>query len=542
MTVWSHLTSFFGKQHILRKICLALLTVAITTTVFFAHAPLTAHGASKTIGFQGRLTSRDGIAVPDGNYNMQFKIYEGGEGDEQANPGGSLKWHESYINNSPAQGIQVKNGVFLVNLGSENPLDGINWSSASKLWLSINIAGEANSVCTDFDTCDSDGEMLPMKQITATPFSLDSGAVGGKSVGELVHLGQSTIQQDSTNNTSISINKTGEGGFMDLRNNDNSVFSIDNSGTISLGEGASAGTISMGQESESSNGTLTLSAGLAGSGDGGDLVLKGGVASEEGENGKVIVDSDLLVVGDIETEGTVKSTALNIESGGKSLLNVNSDNNHVTIGGNNPDALLVLNSTTPISGEPEGVAGAMYYNSGSNKFRCYEGGWKDCITPLPVAKVIDTDSDPYENLSDVTPEDVDGLLFTLAPNTSYYYKFVIRHNSTDAESGIGFGVTAPDGTTLKNWCTNTSALGVDTVSNHWGSYCGTGDASIATEGDIALGLSYISTMEGYIETGETIDNDPLQLRMISQSGKDTNDVVIEKGSFGILQIVQKETP
>src|SRR5690606_19376401 len=47
-----------------------------------------------------------------------------------------------------------------------------------------------------------------------------------------------------------------------------------------------------------------------------------------------------------------------------------------------PDAnptLLVLDYKNT-SGDPTGVNGAMYYNSNSNKFRCYENGdWRDCI-------------------------------------------------------------------------------------------------------------------------------------------------------------------
>src|SRR3989344_4282676 len=59
------------------------------------------------------------------------------------------------------------------------------------------------------------------------------------------------------------------------------------------------------------------------------------------------------------------------------------DSGNVYVGNPTADgtgALLVLD-TKNTSGDPTGTNGAMYYNSNSNKFRCYEAGaWKDCDT------------------------------------------------------------------------------------------------------------------------------------------------------------------
>lgn len=49
----------------------------------FNNSP-TAHavtGTNQQINFQGRLTAvAGGVVIPDGNYNMEFKIYQDGDG------------------------------------------------------------------------------------------------------------------------------------------------------------------------------------------------------------------------------------------------------------------------------------------------------------------------------------------------------------------------------------------------------------------------------------------------------------------------------
>ena len=95
---------------------------------------------------------------------MQFKIYQDGTGTAAGNPGGSLKWTETYVNNDGTAGIEVKNGYFSVNLGSKTAFgSSVDWNQDT-LWLSMNIAGSATN-CTSFNSgaCIADGEMLPMK-------------------------------------------------------------------------------------------------------------------------------------------------------------------------------------------------------------------------------------------------------------------------------------------------------------------------------------------------------------------------------------------
>lgn len=296
MTVWCHLPTILKRRRVLHKVALVSLIVALTTTLLFARAAEAAPGINKTINFQGRLLSTTGAVVPDGHYNMQFKIYQDGAGTSVGNPGGSLEWTESYINNGSATGaVKVKNGYFSVSLGSKNPFGtSVDWNQDT-LWLSMNVAGTAAG-CTTFGSnpCAADGEMLPMKQIGAAPFAINSSMVGGKTAENLVQLAQGVQTDASSNTSSIHINKTGSGNLVQLQSAGIDAFTIGNSGDLTMGNNSDK-TISIATAADNAAGNhLTVAAGNGGGdngGNGGDLVLQGGNAGgANGSGGVVVID------------------------------------------------------------------------------------------------------------------------------------------------------------------------------------------------------------------------------------------------------------
>lgn len=186
-------------------------------------------GINQQINFQARLLNSAGAVVPDGNYNMQFKIYQDGDGvlgggDE------TLKWTESRLNNN-SQGVVVKNGYFSVNLGSVTAFGAsVDWNQDT-LWLSLNI-GSTNGTCTPFSSCSGDGEMSPFKRLAANPYALNSNQLGGLTSSQYVQLAQGLQADASTTNASIAINKTGStANILDLQRSGASVLLIDNNGT-----------------------------------------------------------------------------------------------------------------------------------------------------------------------------------------------------------------------------------------------------------------------------------------------------------------------
>lgn len=286
MTAWSHLPTIFKQRWNLQNAGLISICVVLITTLLFGYVAHAAPGVNKTLTFQGRLLTSTGSVVADGNYNMQFKIYQ--DGDAQGT-GSSLEWTEDYLNDSPATGVEVTNGYFSVNLGSKVAFgSSVDWNQDT-LWLSMNIAGTGN--CSVFTSCSPDGEMKPMRRITSTPMAMNSGAVGGKTADQLVQLGQG-IQTDSGSASSIAINKTGSGDLLQLQNTGTDVLRVASSGDVIFGNDADH-SITVSQAASGIAGRdLIMNAGQGGSGsgsNGGDVIINGGIAGGTNASGGNIV-------------------------------------------------------------------------------------------------------------------------------------------------------------------------------------------------------------------------------------------------------------
>ena len=271
------------------------LFVVLATLATPVHA---ASGINQQINFQGRLLTSEGATVPDGYYNIEFKIYQDGDGqsagDTTGSPAGTLKWTEDYLNNN-GQGVEVKNGFLSVQLGSVTPFgSSIDWNQTN-LWLSMNIGGTGTS-CSPFSACSPDGEMTPLKRLSSTPYALNSGLLGGLASSQFIQIAQG-VQTDATSGTSsIYINKTNTGNLLQLQSGGNDAFVLTNSGDIAFGANANH-TISVATAGAGVAGkSLTLTGGAAGSGAsalaGGNLVLQGGAGGgTNGAGGNIAIDA-----------------------------------------------------------------------------------------------------------------------------------------------------------------------------------------------------------------------------------------------------------
>ncbi|MGH7156868.1 MAG: hypothetical protein ACREGG_02035, partial [Candidatus Saccharimonadales bacterium] len=206
-----------------------------------------ATGINQTINFQGRLLNSQGATVPDGFYNLEFKIYQDGDGqtagDTTGSPSGSLKWAEDWLN-SASHGVKVVNGYLSVQLGSITPFgSNIDWNQ-SVLWLSMQVGDTSScTISTNFHTdCGGDGEMTPMQPMTAAPYALNSNALNGLTGSQFVQLAQG-VQTDASTSSSIFINKTGtSGNILELQKSNTDVMSVSNTGTLLLKPSADSAT------------------------------------------------------------------------------------------------------------------------------------------------------------------------------------------------------------------------------------------------------------------------------------------------------------
>jgi hypothetical protein len=146
---------------------------------------------SSTINFQARLLSASGAVVPDGTYNIDFKLYNASSSTGQAvgscTSGGSTncEWEESYVYggysgahaSNPGPQITVQNGYVSVYLGQYNPFPNtINWDQPQYLTMNIDQNGTTSSGAITWD-----GEMSPRIQMTALPYAFTSSQLANNS-------------------------------------------------------------------------------------------------------------------------------------------------------------------------------------------------------------------------------------------------------------------------------------------------------------------------------------------------------------------------
>ncbi len=183
-----------------------------------------ATGINEQLNFQARLLNSVGAVVPDGNYNVEFKIYQDGDG---ALGGGdeTLKWTET---RTLTNRVTVKNGYFSVMMGSVTAFGAsVDWNQ-SVLWLSWNIGGTA-------DTPTWDGEMNPFKRLGASTYALNAGKLGGLTAQNFVQLAQGMQTDASTTQSSIAINKTGgTANILQLQRGGTDVLLVNNGGQTTI--------------------------------------------------------------------------------------------------------------------------------------------------------------------------------------------------------------------------------------------------------------------------------------------------------------------
>ena len=136
-----------------KKIVIALTALAIVVMFSCARFPVAQAAINKQINYQGKLANSSNVAVADGTYAMEFKLYT-------QLSGGSAIWTETLAG---ANEVQVTNGLFSVMLGGVTTLVDVDFNQT--LYLGVNI--------------ESDGEMTPRKIIGAVPSAFVSDTLDG---------------------------------------------------------------------------------------------------------------------------------------------------------------------------------------------------------------------------------------------------------------------------------------------------------------------------------------------------------------------------
>lgn len=217
-------------RKILPKIALlaCVFVCSFGILAFFAQSTSAVAGINQQLNYQARLLTSTGAVVPDGTYNIDFKIYQDGDGCVSGGSSpcsGTLKWTET---RTGADKVTVKNGYFSVQLGSVTAFgSSVDWNQDT-LWLSINIGGTGTPTW--------DGEMTPFRRLSSSPYAMNAGKLGGLNADQFLQIAPSAVQVDSGTLDSLYLNKTGaSGNILRLQKSGTDIFLVDNTGKVALG-------------------------------------------------------------------------------------------------------------------------------------------------------------------------------------------------------------------------------------------------------------------------------------------------------------------
>ena len=170
-TKW-HINCIVKIYSIYNKIIISILTIVFIVGNIFVFVSKTNAAFNRQINYQGKLTNSSNIAVADGLYTVEFKLYT-------QPTGGSAIWTET---NSGANRVQVTGGLFSVMMGSTTPFTGVDFNQT--LYLGVKI--------------ESDSEMTPRKVIGVVPAAFVADTLNGISSNQF-------LRADIQNSTSSSV-------------------------------------------------------------------------------------------------------------------------------------------------------------------------------------------------------------------------------------------------------------------------------------------------------------------------------------------------
>jgi hypothetical protein len=167
---------------------------------------------------------------------------------------------------------------------------------------------------------------------------------------------------------------------------------------------------------------------------------KGGLSIQSAGSGNLLLvtdttstSRDVLTIanGGVTTfrTQTDSSTGFRVLSAaGTVRFTIDTSGGNVTIGASDTTGALLVLDTKTGSGDPTGVNGGMYYNSNSDKFRCYQNSeWRNCISDSTSGTAAQSDGGTTTSSSYANMPGPSSLSFTKAAAST---KLVVTINTT----------------------------------------------------------------------------------------------------------------
>lgn len=372
---------------------------------------------------------------------------------------------------------------------------------------------------------------------------LDNTAVTAASYGTASSVGSFTVDAQgritNASNTAIAISASAI---------TSGTLSVTRGGTGVDGSSASNGQLLIGNGSGYSLASITAGSGISVSNGAGSITIENSGAAASCSSSSNYICNDGNSVGSARTIGTNDAQNLNFETNGSTAATISSmgetlfkdpsnsvisfqvqnssalpyftvdtSGGRILIGSTTPDATaiaMVLDSSTA---EPAGVNGAMYYNSTSNKFRCFENSaWVNCIgsssgSAISSNYTILSNTITYTNLPAADKE------FTNTPR--------VQANLTNATQ-FRLNVNRVGGT-----ITGTTDCRAQYATTFSGAYANL-DGGTGPELDVASGASGGGYSTGWVSLVAGAKAD-VHIRIMCKDGNGVNDPVFKNISIEV---------
>lgn len=235
----------FAVPFIVSTISLLLVCFA-----FFSNSATAA--IPSTMNFQGRLTDSTGTIMPDGLYNMQFKLYD-------ASSAGTLLWSETRQMNGSDYRVQVTNGLFSTQLGQQTALPASIFTNTN-IYFEITMANPATATCNTTACQTWESPMTARQKLATSAYAFNSDTLDGlDSTAFATATGSANYIQNTTTPQTANFSITGTGRVDTVLQAPS--IQRNTNGTLLVGTTATTTGLTLG--STSLTGTLSIDSGAA---------------------------------------------------------------------------------------------------------------------------------------------------------------------------------------------------------------------------------------------------------------------------------------
>ncbi len=220
------------------QILTALFAVSILVT------PTATSAVNQTIpyliNFQGRLTDNNGNVLPDGSYNIKFRIFN-------ASTGGTNEWEADRVYGTSDHRVTVENGLFNIQFGDTSQgdptLSPSLFSGTYPLYLEVELPTPASATCAS-NGCAvwTEGAMTPRQSLASSPYAFNADTLDGidsTAFGQLSTANSWTAANSFTPSSGVAITLTPAASTdsLDVKNSSGATQAyFDSNGILNVGQ------------------------------------------------------------------------------------------------------------------------------------------------------------------------------------------------------------------------------------------------------------------------------------------------------------------